>query len=145
MFKSILIPTDGSELSDKAAHQGLKLARALGSKVVALHVSTPFHVLAVEPAMVTATREQYEKNAAAFAKQVLDRVAAEARELGVTCTSVSRTGEHVWNDIIQAAEAQGCDAICMASHGRRGLTAVMLGSETTKVLTHSKIPVVVLR
>ena len=77
--------------------------------------------------------------------QVFDRVAATARELGVPCTCVSRTGEHVWQEIIMGAEANGCDAICMASHGRRGLVGMMLGSETAKVLTHTKIPVVVVR
>jgi nucleotide-binding universal stress UspA family protein len=144
-LESILIPTDGSDLSERAVRQGLNLARTLRSKVIALHVSTPFHVLAIEPAALTATREQYEENAAAFAKRILDKMAAEARELGVECTRASRTGEHVWHEIIQAAEANGCDAICMASHGRRGLAAVMLGSETVKVLTHSKLPVVVVR
>jgi nucleotide-binding universal stress UspA family protein len=145
MFKSILIPTDGSSLSDKAVRQGLALARALGSKVVALHVTAPFHVLAATPAAITATREQCEQNAAAFNKEVFDRVAAAARELGVVCTCVSRTGEHVWQEIIMGAEANGCDAICMASHGHRGFAGMMLGSETAKVLTHTKIPVVVLR
>ena len=145
MFKSILIPTDGSELSDRAAQQGIELARSLGARVVALHVTTPFHVLAVEPAAVTATRDQYERDAAAFARKVLDSVAASARKAGVECASLERTGEQVWHEIIQGAEANGCDAICMASHGRRGVAAVMLGSETTKVLTHSKIPVVVVR
>jgi len=145
MFKSILIPTDGSDLSDKAVRQGLELARSLGSKVVAVHVSPPFHVLAGTPAAFTATREQCEQNAAAFYQEVFERVATMARNLGVTCTCVSCTGEHVWQQIIQAADINGCDAICMASHGRRGFAAVMLGSETAKVLTHTKIPVVVLR
>ncbi|HTT12099.1 MAG TPA: universal stress protein [Burkholderiaceae bacterium] len=145
MFKSILIPNDGSELSERATQQGLKLARSLGAKVVALHVTTPFHVLAVEPVAVTATREQYERETASFAKKVLEGVAAAARQAGVECIGVSRTGEQVWREVIQAAEANGCDAICMASHGRRGVAAVMLGSETVKVLTHSKIPVVVVR
>jgi nucleotide-binding universal stress UspA family protein len=83
MFKSILIPTDGSSLSDKAVRQGLELARALGSKVVALHVTPPFHVLAATPAALTATREQREQHAAAFNKEVFERVAAAAREAGV--------------------------------------------------------------
>lgn len=145
MFKSILIPTDGSDLSDKAVRQGLELARSLGSKVVAVHVSAPFHVLAGTLAALTATREEWEQDAAAFNQKVFERVAAMARDLGVACTCVSCTGEHVWQQIIQAADANGCDAICMASHGRRGFVAVMLGSETAKVLTHTKIPVVVLR
>ena len=144
MFKSILIPTDGSDLSDKAVRQGLELARSLGSKVVAVHVSAPFHVLAGTPALLAATREQWEQDAAAFNLEVFERVATVARDLGA-CTCVSCAGEHVWQQIIQAAEANGCDAICMASHGRRGFAAVMLGSETAKVLTHTKIPVDVLR
>jgi nucleotide-binding universal stress UspA family protein len=153
MFKSILIPTDGSSLSDKAVRQGLELARALGSKVVAVHVTAPFHGVAATPADLTATPEEREQNAAVrsaaastrFNKEVFERVAAVARELGVACTCLSLTGEHVWQEIIMAAEANGCDAICMASHGRRGFAALMLGSETAKVLTHTKIPVVVLR
>jgi nucleotide-binding universal stress UspA family protein len=145
MFKSILISTDGSDLSDKAVRQGLELARSLGGKVVALHVSAPFHVLTGTLGALTATREQWEQDAAAFNQEVFERVTAMARDLGVARTCVSCTGEHVWQQIIQAADANGCDAICMASHGRRGFVAVMLGSETAKVLTHTKIPVVVLR
>jgi nucleotide-binding universal stress UspA family protein len=145
MFRSILIPTDGSNLSDKAVRQGLELARALHSKVMALHVSAPFHVLAATPAAVTVTREQCEQNAATFNKEVFERLAATARELGVDCPCLSRTGEHVWQEIIMAAEANGCDAICMASHGRGGFAGMMLGSETAKVLIYAKIPVVVVR
>jgi nucleotide-binding universal stress UspA family protein len=145
MYKSILIPTDGSNLSDKAVRHGLELARALGSRVVAVHVSAPFHVLATTAPAVAATREQCEQNAVAFNKEVFERIAATAHELGVACNCVSRTGEHVWQEIIMTAESNGCDAICMASHGRRGFVAVMLGSETTKLLTHTKIPVIVVR
>jgi len=108
-------------------------------------VSPPYHVLAATPAAFNATCEQCAQNAAVFYKEVFERIAATARELGVACTCVSRTGEHVWQEIIMAAEANRCDAICMASHGRGGFVAVMLGSETAKVLTHTKIPVVVLR
>jgi nucleotide-binding universal stress UspA family protein len=96
MFKSILIPTDGSDLSDKAVRQGLELARSLGSKVVGVHVSAPFHVLAGTLAALTATREEWEQDAAAFNQKVFERVAAMARDLGVACTCVSCTGEHVW-------------------------------------------------
>jgi len=145
MFKSILIPTDGSELSERAVQQGLKLARSLGAQVVALHVTTPFHVLAIEPQALTATKDQYERDIAAYSRKVLDGVGAAARELGVECKGASRSSDHVWQEIIRTAEASGCDAICMASHGRRGVSAVMLGSETIKVLTHSKVPVVVVR
>lgn len=145
MFKSILIPTDGSELSDQAVRQGLQLAKSLGAKVVAFHVTAPFHVLAASAAALTETREQREKRAAEFGKQIFDVIAGMAREAGVACTCQSHSGEHIWQEIIMAAEKHGCDAICMASHGRRGLAGVLMGSETAKVLTHSKIPVVVIR
>ena len=141
MFKSILIPTDGSKLSDQAVRQGLQLAKSVGSKVTALHVTTPFHVLGFG----SETREEHAKRAAESSKQVLDVVAGLAREAGVACTCHSQSGEHVWQQIIMAAEKFGCDAICMASHGRGGVTAMLLGSETVKVLTHSKIPVMVFR
>ncbi|TMH78661.1 MAG: universal stress protein [Betaproteobacteria bacterium] len=145
MFKSILIPTDGSKLSDQAVRQGLQLAKSLGAKVVALHVTAPFHVLAASAAALTETREQSEKGAAEFSKRIFDVIAGMAREAGVACTCHSHSGEHVWQEIIMAAEKFGCDAICMASHGRRGIGAVLIGSETVKVLTHSKIPVLVVR
>lgn len=145
MFKSILVPTDGSKLSDQAVRQGLQLAKSLSAKVVALHVTAPFHVLATSAAALSETHEQHEKNAAEFSKQVFDVIAGMAREAGVACTCHSRSGEHIWQEIIMAAEKYGCDAICMASHGRKGLAAVVIGSETIKVLTHSKIPVIVVR
>lgn len=145
MFKSILVPTDGSKLSDQAVHQALQLAKSLGANVVALHVTAPFHVLAVTASAFAATREQCEQNDVAFGKQIFERIAGMARELGVGCTCTSRSGEHIWQEIIMAAEKFRCDLICMASHGRRGLAAMLIGGETSKVLTHSKIPVLVVR
>jgi nucleotide-binding universal stress UspA family protein len=145
MFKSILVPTDGSKLSDQAVRQGLQLAKSLGANVVALHVTAPFHVLAVSPSALRATREQCEQNDAEFSKQIFESITSKAREAGVACTCVSRSGEHVWQEIIMAAEKSHCDVICMASHGRRGLAAMLLGSETVRVLTHSKVPVLVVR
>jgi nucleotide-binding universal stress UspA family protein len=145
MFTSILIPTDGSKLSDRAVRQGLQLAHSLAANVVALHVTAPFHVLAASAAALTATREQCEKNATAFSEQIFGEIAAMARDAAVECTCVSRSGEHVWQEIIMAAEKYRCDAICMASHGRSGLAGMLIGGETSKVLTHSKIPVIVVR
>jgi nucleotide-binding universal stress UspA family protein len=145
MFKSILIPTDGSKLSDQAVRQGLQLAKSLGAKVVALHVTAPFHVLAASAAALSDTRAQSEERAAEFSKQIFDVIAGRARDAGVVCSCHSHAGEHIWQEIIMATEKYGCDAICMASHGRRGIVGVLMGSETVKVLTHSKIPVVVVR
>lgn len=143
MFHSILIPTDGSALSDHALREGLDLARVMGGKAVALHVTEPFHVFAADPTIVTPTRDEFERNAAATDRRIFDAIESQAREAGVSCTCVARTGAHVWQEIIKAAEDSGCDAICMASHGRSGLAAVVVGSETNKVLTHTRIPVVV--
>jgi len=145
MYKSILVPTDGSKGSDPAVRHSFVLATSLGAHVFAVHVTAPFHVLAASAAALTATREQCEQNNAVFSKQIFDAIAAMARESGVACTCVSRSGEHIWQEIIMAAEKHHCDAICMASHGRRGLTGMLIGGETARVLTHSKIPVIVVR
>jgi nucleotide-binding universal stress UspA family protein len=145
MFKGILIPTDGSELSERAIKQGVSLAKALGATVVGLTVTEPFHVFAMEPMMVTDTAEKYEEDLRILTKKYLSVVEAVAKQAGVPCRTLTRSGEHPYEEIIKAAETQRCDAICMASHGRRGLSALVLGSETVKVLTHSRIPVVVVR
>lgn len=143
MFKSILVPTDGSKLSDQAVRLGLQLAKSLDARVVAFHATAPFHVLAASVAALTETREQSEKRAAEFNRQIFDVIAGMAREAGVACSCQTHSGEHVWQEIIMAAERHGCDAICMASHGRKGIAGVVIASETVKVLTHSRIPVLV--
>lgn len=145
MFKTILIPTDGSELSGRAIRQGVDLAKGLGATVVGLTVTMPFRVFALEPTMVTDTAEKYEHDMRAFAKKNLSIVEAAAKQAGVPCRILTCSGEHPYEEIIKAAEEDKCDAICMASHGRRGVSALVLGSETVKVLTHSRIPVVVVR
>ena len=145
MYKHILIPTDGSELSKKAVDQGTGLAKALNAKVTAVTVSEPFHVFAVEPGMVTDTPDEYKKRIAAVAAKYLEAAKNAATTAGVPCDVVQVEHEHPYETIIDTARKRGCDAIVMASHGRRGVSAVVLGSETVKVLTHSNIPVVVVR
>ena len=145
MYKHILIPTDGSELSKKAVDQGIGLAKALNAKVTAVTVSEPFHVFAVEPGMVTDTPDEYKKRIAAVAAKYLEAAKNAATTAGVPCDVVQVEHEHPYETIIDMARKRGCDAIVMASHGRRGVSAVVLGSETVKVLTHSNIPVVVVR
>jgi nucleotide-binding universal stress UspA family protein len=107
-----------------------------------LAVSTPFHVFSVEPAMVTDTPETYQKHIATLAAKYLGEVAAAA---GVSCETVHVEHEHPYQAIIDTANQRGCDLIVMASHGRRGVSAIVLGSETVKVLTHSTVPVLVYR
>ena len=145
MYTHILIPTDGSELSQKAIDHGIKLAQALNAKVTAVAVSEPFHMFAVDPSMVTDTPEEYKKRIAALTAKYLKAAKDAAGAAGVACDEVQIEHEHPYEAIIDTARKRGCDAIVMASHGWRGVSAVVLGSETVKVLTHSSTPVVVVR
>ena len=145
MYKHLLIPTEGSDLADKAVQHGIDLAKETGAKVTVLTVSPPFHIIAVEPAMLEDTPESYEKRMKEHAAKLLGAVASRAKAAGVACETAHVSAEHPYRSIIDTALAKGCDLIVMASHGRRGVSAVVLGSETVKVLTHSKIPVLVYR
>ena len=145
MFKKLLLPTDGSAASEVAVRKALDLARDSNAKVIGLHVVQPLHVFSSNVEMVEDTRATYETHSEAHAKACLAVIDKAAREMGVACeTSVVRA-DHPYEAIIQSAEQRGCDLIVMASHGRRGMQALLLGSETQKVLTHCKVPVLVLR
>jgi nucleotide-binding universal stress UspA family protein len=145
MYKHILIPTDGSELSKLALEEGVALAKALNARVTIITVTTPFHIITASPVMLTDTPERYEEHVAATAGEYLDEGKKIAAAAGVECNVLHIEHEHPYKAIIDTAQEQGCDAIQMASHGRRGISAVLLGSETLKVLTHSTIPVIVCR
>jgi nucleotide-binding universal stress UspA family protein len=145
MFKHILLPTDGSPLSDIAIERGIGLAKTLDARVTGLHVIEPFHLLSGGAEMTSVTQEQYEKDSLLRALRYLDGTAAAAKQAGVSCDCVTETSSHPFEAIIGAAEKRGCDLIVMASHGQRGIRGLLLGSETAKVLTHTKIPVLVLR
>ena len=145
MYKRILIPTDGSELSTAAIRHGVALAKALGAPVTVLTVTPPFRPAAIDPVMVPDNPERWQQDADAEAERLF-RVAREiAAAAGVACECVLVMNDQPYQAIIDTARAKGCDAIVMASHGRRGVAALVLGSETTKVLTHSKVPVLVCR
>jgi nucleotide-binding universal stress UspA family protein len=145
MYKHILIPTDGSELSRKAVQQGIALARSVKAKVKLLTVSPPFHPIAVAPSLVTATRTTYNGEAEKAARGVLEAAQAVASREEVPATAEHVFSDHPYEAIIEAARKNKCDLVFMASHGRRGLQALLIGSETQKVLTHSKLPVLVCR
>src|SRR5262249_21406008 len=145
VYKHILIPTDGSELSETAIERGVALARSVGARVTALTVSAPFHVLSLDPLAVTDTPEEYTVDCGRRAERYL-RVARDAAEIaGVAFEGLHIVADHPYHAIIETARSRDCDLICMASHGRKGLSALVLGSETTKVLTHSQIAVLVCR
>jgi nucleotide-binding universal stress UspA family protein len=145
LFKNILIATDGSDLAAKAVEQGVLFPKEIGAGITALTITEPFNVLSLAPSELGYTPIEYKKHAEAYAEKVLDTVAAAAKSAGIDCETLQIEHEHVYQAIIDAAAARKCDLIIMASHGRRGASAVVLGSETVKVLTHSKIPVLVYR
>jgi nucleotide-binding universal stress UspA family protein len=145
MYQHFLIATDGSELSKMAIQEGVALARALAARVTVITVTTPFHVFTSDPSTITDTPEQYRKHTEALARQYLDAARDIAAKAEVPCDVVHVEHEHPYRAIIDTAQSRGCDAIEMASHGRRGISAILLGSETLKVLTHSTIPVIVCR
>jgi nucleotide-binding universal stress UspA family protein len=145
MHKHILIPTDGSELSQKAIDYGMALAKSVNAKVTVMTVSTPFHALVVEPGMITDTPEQYGKRMATLAAEYLNVAKEAALAAGVSCDMMHVEHDQPYLAIIDTATRKSCDLIVMASHGRRGISAIVLGSEAVKVLTHSTIPVLVFR
>ena len=143
MFKHILIATDGSPLANKAAKAGIALASALGAKVTGYYAVEP-----IEPLYVGGrafAREGIEDNAREAGQQVVDAIGKMAKAAGVPFTALVTKADNSYEGIIAAAKKSKCDVIFMASHGRRGLSELIMGSVTHKVLTYCKIPVVVYR
>ena len=148
MYKHILVPTDGSKLSLKAAKEAAALAKTLKAKITAVYVIEPFTPpLMVEGALLPGpiTPEQYDEAAAKIAAEALKKVQKAAEAEKVSFTSVSTTGRQPWEGILRTAKAKKCDIIVMGSHGRGAIAGMLLGSETSKVLAHSKTPVLVCR
>ena len=144
MYKHILLPTDHGDLADKAIEQGLALAKMLGAKVTILTVMEPLRGIVAEGVVIPIPEEARQ----AVAKKIefdLKKVAARATALSVAVDTVQVEAEQPWRAIVEQAQQRKCDLIIMASHGRRGVSALILGSETQKVLTHSKVPVLVYR
>lgn len=144
MYQHILIPTDGSEIADKAAAAAIGLARGLGARLRTICVKEPYpysalsEIRPVPPQEFTDAQEQRAQRSA-------QRVVAACKAAGLDCAVATVEAEHPFEAIIDDATRHGCDLIVMASHGRRGMQALLLGSETQKVLTHSKIAVLVVR
>jgi nucleotide-binding universal stress UspA family protein len=145
MYKRILLPTDGSELSQGAVTHGIAIAKALGASVVGMTVTRPWHVITADPTELSETEDTYVKRVKAITDERLAWVQQAARESGVVCDVMACSDDRPYEAIIDSALSRHCDLIVMASHGRSGVKALVLGSETQKVLTHSKIPVLVHR
>jgi nucleotide-binding universal stress UspA family protein len=147
MFKHIFVPTDGSELSRATAQRAVSFAKEAGARIT-VFFSKPEYPIAYfgEGALIDPTTpDKFAEMADQQANEYLGDVARLCEEAGVECSTVSATSDVPYEAIIEAAEKSGCDLIFMASHGRRGISGLLLGSETNKVLTHSKVPVLVYR
>jgi nucleotide-binding universal stress UspA family protein len=144
MYKKILVPTDGSGLSDQAVTAAIAFARAYGASIVALSVVEPYSLVGTEGAMTLDLNAEMNTLQQA-ARNNVDRVAQEAQAAGVACATVTSFSAMPHDEIIQVAQQNGCDLIFMATHGKRGLGRLVAGSVTQNVLAHSTIPVLVLR
>jgi nucleotide-binding universal stress UspA family protein len=147
MFKHILVPTDGSELSQATAKRAVSFAKDAGAKVTVFFAKPEYPIAYFgEGALIDPTTpEKFAELAEQQADQYLGEVQAMCADAGVECATTSATSDIPYEAIIEAAEKCGCDLIFMASHGRRGISGFLLGSETNKVLTHTKVPVLVYR
>jgi nucleotide-binding universal stress UspA family protein len=147
MFKNILVPTDGSTLSKKAIKAGIAFAKSTGARVTGFYSPEPYEILAYgeyfPPDLMS--RAEWDERSKKTARKFLAVIEKEAKAAGVACDSLHMARLAPWQAIVEAAKKKKCDLIFMASHGRHGLSAVLLGSETQKVLTHAKVPVVVYR
>ncbi len=147
MFKNILVPTDGSQLSTDTARRATAFAREAGARIVFFFAKPEYPVAFYgEGALIDPTTpEQFSEMAEKQAREILDACESLAKSEGLAASSVCVTSDVPYEAIIEAAASTGCDLIFMASHGRKGISGLLLGSETQKVLTHSKIPVLVYR
>lgn len=144
MFKRILVPTDGSDITNKAVTTALALAKSVGAQLYTISVKEPFPYSAISEMQPTPPQEFFDAQERIAAKRV-GEVVDLAKNAGLTCQAHTVEALHPWEAIIDHAKRQECDLLVMASHGRRGVTALLLGSETQKVLTHSTVPVLVVR
>ena len=147
VYTHILVATDGSKLSGKAVTHAIALAQVLGARLTAFHASPdyPLPVYADGVVYQQVSRREYAAACKKEAAKILDAVEAKARLAGIPFAQAQAISSVPWQAILAAAKQHKCDAIVMASHGRRGVSALLLGSETQKVLTHSKLPVIVVR
>jgi nucleotide-binding universal stress UspA family protein len=145
MYKCILLPTDGTEFCERAIRHGIALAKLVQAKVVGVTVTHPLHSAVPRSLIPKNLAGVIHGETAKAADEMLAVVERLAREASVQVETLRLSNDHPWEAIVLAAKDKRCDLIVMASHGRRGVSAVVLGSETQKVLTHSSIPVLVVR
>ena len=144
MFKRILVPSDGSDITSKAVNTAVALAKSVGAQLYTISVKEPFPYSAISEMQPTPPQEFFDAQERIAAKRI-GAVVEAAKTSGVACQAHTIEALHPWEAIIDHAKRMECDLVVMASHGRRGVTALLLGSETQKVLTHSTVPVLVVR
>jgi nucleotide-binding universal stress UspA family protein len=147
MFQNILLPVDGSPVSMKAVKVGVRLAREQKARVTAFYMCAEWQSTVYPGAMGVSfvSPAQHALREKKLSDRYLGEVKRVAAAAGVPCTCVRTVGSHPWQEILKAARRNRCDLICIASHGRRGISRLLLGSETSKVLAHSRVPVMVCR
>jgi nucleotide-binding universal stress UspA family protein len=149
MYQHVLVPTDGSELSLKAAQTAARLCKELNARMTAVYVIPPYTPPSVGDGVVLwpdqFSPDRYKEVSEQIANKAIEKVKAAASSAQVECDGLYLTKLHPWQGIIDTAKGQKCDLIVMASHGRKGIEGILVGSETTKVLTHSSTPVLVCR
>ena len=145
MFKHILLPTDGSPLSEAAMRKGIQFAKTINARVTGFCVVPKLRYFSYDSDIGPEFQKQAEAAVRAEVNKNLLAIEKAAKEAGVPCETAQQTSDQTYEAIIEAAQKKECDLIIMASHGRRGVQGLLLGSETQKVLTHSKIPVLVYR
>ena len=145
MYRHILIATDGSDLSSRAVRQGLGLSQALQAQATVITVTEPWDAVIIGEAAIVFPPAEYEKTAAANAAGILALAKDMAAEIGVYCEALHVKDRRPAEGIIETAKAKDCDLIVMASHGRRGISRLVLGSSASEVVTHSTVPVLVCR
>lgn len=143
MYKSIVIATDGSELAAKAVDQGLAIAKALGAKATVVTITEPWTMVAPGEIGMTVPVDDYERSAAEHAQAILEAARERAKILGASCEVLHVKDRYPADGIIEAARSLGADLIVMASHGRRGVARLLIGSQANRVVTHSTIPVLI--
>jgi nucleotide-binding universal stress UspA family protein len=145
VFQHILLPSDGSTACLAAATACIRFAAEVGARVTAVHVEQPIHMYTYEPQVTEHAHQEYRRVRAQHARNCLDPIEQMARAANVDCTAVVADADAPWEGILKTAHERHCDLIMMASHGHHGMRALLLGSQTHKLLTHSAIPVLVYR
>ena len=145
MYKHILIATDGSEIAGKAVSHGVDLAKSIGAKLSAVTVTEPYETVVVVETMAMILPGDYDKQSEVSANKILSTVTSAAQTAGIKCSVIHQQNRFPYEGVIEAAEKVGADLIVVGSHGRRGIEGLLLGSQATKLLTHTKIPSLVVR